>query len=506
MHPEKHPDEITYLPPSTLSPSPLHRRRYWGDMRALGVSIKENGMLQPIVARLVVAADGESYEVVIGERRRRASLAAGIEFAPVIVRVYTDEEAIDAQIKENLEREDIHPMDEAELYEMLVDRGHTTAEIAARHAKDVPHVAQRLVLCKLAKPVREAYLKDRIGHHAAFEVACIPDHAAQLRALEIITADEYLSHGDIGAVASTLRRRVLFRLADAPFDRADPSLTDAGACGPCPSRSGAQPNLFPSEDPGEDYCLRPECHALKVTATFKRAAELAEQDGFEVLEKSARLFTGHSPAHPTLTPEAQKLYRVAADVADHTPRKPLTYDAAVKRSKIGAKPVLAQGTDGRPVLLYPLADAQKALRVLRKEKEPEAVKPSKPEKPRPVSDSAVSVRSSMARDVLRLVGKRFAKGIPSFALIAHEIVSAAGKEDVCEALGIDEAALTAIIWGDDKPCRELIGQALVLLHTAEFVADRSARNFGALCKVSGIDMKELEAAHKLLIEGKAKKR
>ncbi|RLA86339.1 MAG: chromosome partitioning protein ParB [Deltaproteobacteria bacterium] len=151
-----------------ITPSPLQPRRAVDEkgLEELASSIREKGLLQPLIVR----SRGEGYEIVAGERRWRAALRAGLKKVPVIVREVSDREALEIALVENLQRQDLNPLEEAEAYRVLIeDFGYTQEEVAKRVGKDRSSVANALRLLKLPAEVKEALKEGRItaGHARA---------------------------------------------------------------------------------------------------------------------------------------------------------------------------------------------------------------------------------------------------------------------------------------------------------------------------------------------------
>ena len=148
-------------------------------LQELTDSVKRFGVLQPILVRPLKSG----YELVAGERRFRASKAAKLETIPVVVRELTDVEVLEVQVIENLHRADLHPMEEAEGYELLHDRhDYTVEDLAAKVGKSKTYVYGRLKLCALTKEAREAFLEDRFSPAHAVILARLPSKV-QLDAL-----------------------------------------------------------------------------------------------------------------------------------------------------------------------------------------------------------------------------------------------------------------------------------------------------------------------------------
>jgi ParB family transcriptional regulator, chromosome partitioning protein len=150
-----------------LLPSRFQPRRYFGEesLAELAASIREQGVVQPIV----VVPRGEKFEIVAGERRWRAAAKAGLARVPVVVREKrSDKELLEIALVENLQREDLNPLEAAGAYARLKEEFHLTQEeVARRVGKDRATVANSLRLLKLPASVREKILRgDLSGGHA----------------------------------------------------------------------------------------------------------------------------------------------------------------------------------------------------------------------------------------------------------------------------------------------------------------------------------------------------
>lgn len=138
-----------------LKPNPAQPRERFaeGALEELAASIKENGILQPILVRPV---DGH-YEIIAGERRWRAAQRAGLHQVPVLVREVADEKLLELALVENIQRENLNPVEEARAYHILVeDLGFTQEEVSRRVGKERATVANTLRLLNLAQPALRA--------------------------------------------------------------------------------------------------------------------------------------------------------------------------------------------------------------------------------------------------------------------------------------------------------------------------------------------------------------
>jgi ParB family chromosome partitioning protein len=178
------------LPIDTLAPNPSQPRRHFdpGALAELAASIRSSGVLQPIVAR----PRGDGYEILVGERRWRAAREAGLERVPAIVREATDAEAIELALVENLLREDLNPLEEADAYQRLMGEfGWTQEELARRIGKDRASIANVVRLRRLPTVIQEDLRAGRLTMGHARALLGLPTAAAQLKARDEILAQDW---------------------------------------------------------------------------------------------------------------------------------------------------------------------------------------------------------------------------------------------------------------------------------------------------------------------------
>lgn len=151
-----------------IKPNPYQPRRAFSkdDLEALSRSIKEQGVIQPVIVR----KNETGYELVAGERRLRASKASGLKKIPAVVKNATDLELLQMSIVENIQRQDLNPMEEAEAYQRLIDEFNLTQEQTAKKiGKNRSTVANFIRLCRLPEEIK-ARLRDKVltmGHARA---------------------------------------------------------------------------------------------------------------------------------------------------------------------------------------------------------------------------------------------------------------------------------------------------------------------------------------------------
>ncbi|MGQ0792639.1 MAG: ParB/RepB/Spo0J family partition protein [Deltaproteobacteria bacterium] len=151
----------------------------------LAASIKENGILQPLVVR----KSKNGYEIIAGERRWRAAQLARLKQIPVIIKDVSDREALELALVENLQREDLNPIEEAVAYEQLIqDFGLTHDEISKRIGKDRSTITNQLRLLKLPDEVKKSLLSGQITAGHARAILSLHSAAAATEALSDIVA------------------------------------------------------------------------------------------------------------------------------------------------------------------------------------------------------------------------------------------------------------------------------------------------------------------------------
>lgn len=266
--------------------SQTERRKHFDKaaIAELAESIKTVGLLAPIIARPV----NGHFEVVAGERRFIAAKQAGLASISVSVRTLTDEQVLEIQLVENLQREGLHELAEAEGYEALQKLGHSAEEIADKIGKSKNYVYSRLKLCALAKASRTAFYDGKLTASTALLLARIPAEALQLDALKEITSPRY--GGDVMSfrdAAAHIRDNYMTNLSDAGFPTEDATLVAvAGACGACPKRTGNQAELFGDVKSG-NVCTDPGCFKAKREANAARVIAAAAENGQTVVTGSA---------------------------------------------------------------------------------------------------------------------------------------------------------------------------------------------------------------------------
>lgn len=424
--PARAPD-LRLIPLALLHESPTNARRTWGDMAGLTVSVAKLGILQPLLARPMHGAPDteEGYELVFGHRRYRAAKAAKLEVAPVTVRVLSDLEAAEAQVVENGAREDLHPLEEAEGYELLHATHHLDVEtIAAKVGKSKAYVYARMKLLALVPEARKAFYDGKLTASVALLVARVPP-AMQVDALEQLDkrAQAWPHEGKpipFTDAASLLEERYTLDLSRAPFDRKDLTLVPgAGGCAECPKKAGNQRGLFdalPDAEPLDaDVCTDPTCFAAKREAHAARIAAKLEGKGIEVLKPKRDRFGSVRAPRGYVTLNEYTHGKKVEDLVEKARAKAPKTDAL----KALAKKTMMVGEAGKPVEIVRVEDLRAACNL---KDAPERERPDweAQRKKRELEDKVM--RAAEARLAALIVEKvetesRPSKGAPTLSLL-----------------------------------------------------------------------------------------
>lgn len=293
--------ESTYVRVDLCVDSPTNPRRETDSaaLAELTESVRQHGILQPIVVRAVNS--GCRFEVVCGSRRLLAARAADLEEIPATVHDLTDEQAMVIQIEENAQREDLSPIDEADGYQKLLDLGRSVEEIAANCHKSKATIYGRLNLLNLPDEAVEAMRDGRLAPSIATLIGRIPDMVLRAAATkEILIGRWDREVATFNEAKQLIRTSFTNSLAKAPFDpTASDLLDDVGACTHCPNRTGNNESLFGdlvSDDAaGPDVCTNPPCYAKKRTAHASAELAAAKAKGLKIIpiEKSGKVFGDH---------------------------------------------------------------------------------------------------------------------------------------------------------------------------------------------------------------------
>ena len=178
-------DNVHHIDVSEIIPNPYQPRKVFHNdsLQELAASIQEYGVIQPLIVRNME----NGFELVAGERRLRASKLAGLQQVPVIVKEFTDKEVAELAMIENLQREDLHFLEEAEGFQQLITSfDFTQEELARRMGKNQSTIANKLRLLKLIPEVRAVIATEKLTERHARSLLKIDDARLQMEVLDII--------------------------------------------------------------------------------------------------------------------------------------------------------------------------------------------------------------------------------------------------------------------------------------------------------------------------------
>lgn len=287
--------EIALIEESTTNPRKTFDQV---KLQELAASIAATGVHQPILLRPLPGhrvpetwgfrrqgAPLPAYELVAGARRLRACKFAKVTEVPAMIRELTDDQALEIQVIENLQREDVTELEEAEGYEVLMRQGNLNADqVGAKIGKSRSYVYARLKVLDLCQQARQALREGKIDFSRGLLIARIPDEALQLKALHFCTDPDW--EGDMPGYrecAAYVQKEFMLRLDKARFNIADATLVpDAGSCKDCTKRTGANPDLF-ADVKSADVCTSPPCFHAKEQAHAALMVEQAQAKGITVI-------------------------------------------------------------------------------------------------------------------------------------------------------------------------------------------------------------------------------
>jgi len=269
--------EYSNVPLKMLQESPTNPRRHFDEafLKELAESIRSNGLLQPLLVR----PRNEHLEIVFGAQRYRAAQIAESDTVPVRIREMTDAQVLEAQLIENLQRQNVHPMEEAEGFLALLNLDepkYSIEQIAAKTGKSAAFVVTRLKLVDLIPAAVEAFYRDEIGVGHALLLARLQS-PQQEQALAACFTETYGGNKPkkvllpVRHLQQWIEQNVMLILKDAPFDRKDADLVpSAGSCVDCPKRTGHNKLLFAGISDHADACSDPACWNSKIDAHVKK--------------------------------------------------------------------------------------------------------------------------------------------------------------------------------------------------------------------------------------------
>jgi ParB family chromosome partitioning protein len=276
------------VPLTSIKPNPLQPRVQFDEdtMSALAASIKELGVLQPVLVREVVGSP-DQFELIAGERRWRAARRAGLQTMPVLVQASNEAHSLEQALVENLHRQDLNALEESNAYQQLIeDFNYTHDQVATRVGKSRTAVTNTLRLLQLPAAVQRLLAEGQISAGHARALLGTPDRAYQESLAKAIVAESL----NVRAVEELVRER---SAPSQPDEVAAPEPTRTGSKGakradPAEARRLPPPGILELEELLSTHLNT----RVKVDMTAKRGKVMVEFATLEDLERIYKLMVG----------------------------------------------------------------------------------------------------------------------------------------------------------------------------------------------------------------------
>jgi len=396
-------DIYRLVPIEQIAPSATNPRKSFPEeyLAELAQSIRDRGIIQPLLVRTVPLAvrftkEPIEYDLIAGECRLRAAKIAELAAVPVLVRDdLSDEDVMELQLIENLQRRDLDVLEEAESYAALMalewegKKRHTVESLAAALGKNVFYIHHRLVLLKLPEAGRAALRDGSLSFSVARMLGRVPTEKLRAQALEEVLHQKY-SPDPMTAreTAAHLRQNYMVDLKGSPFDKKSATLVPVeevdgqrirgGACTDCPFLSGNSPEF---EDVGSEevknpslgapnVCTHPECYQAKMDASWEDVRMAALKEGKRVFSEaeSEKVINKYGPGLNWNTPYVLLTDKVPASELSPEVVKPPTWKKLIGGVEVKPEIIVVRDSGGRPLEVVDLRQAVAAIRLSAKTK------------------------------------------------------------------------------------------------------------------------------------------
>jgi ParB family chromosome partitioning protein len=334
--------EYLNIPIVELTESSTNPRKVFDEERLeeLAGSIRSKGVLSPLLVRRI----NGHFEIVTGARRYRAAQRAGLDEIPVRIGAFTDEEALEIQIIENIQRADVHPFEEAQGFRALLDRegaDYSIEKIAAKTGKAASFIAKRLKLLDLTQPAADAFTAGHIGVEHALLIAKLAPEMQEKALAHCFDGYFAANESERSLVPASrlqawIEQNVYLSLKSVPFSKDDERLLpEAGSCANCPKRTGFNTLLF--TEVKDDSCSDAGCFNRKLDAHITQRIEKMPN---LVLISEKYTIAGETPIIPrrnyveVVTPKARKGKEARPEqrLCDHL--KPAIYADGMEKGRL----------------------------------------------------------------------------------------------------------------------------------------------------------------------------
>jgi len=270
-------EQVQSISVAAIAPSPFNPRREF-NKEALG-ELTDSIRVLGVQVALIVRPAGKGYELIAGERRWRAAKIAGLAEVPAVVRALDDAAARAVQIVENLQRQDLAPLEEAQGFRDYLDNGGEIKALAAAVGKSPRYIYARMQMLTLAPAALKELAEGKISPGHASELAALPAPLQQEVLDEIDQQQDYGDPMSVQDVRKHIAEHYRLNLDAAPWPKDDPRLNaiilgkktrrggdqwPVGSCTSCPKRAGSNPDKFAGLKP--NTCTDPICFRAKAAA------------------------------------------------------------------------------------------------------------------------------------------------------------------------------------------------------------------------------------------------
>lgn len=278
---------LSQIPVSQIKLNPKNYRKIYDEnsLNEFSEQIRQHGILSSLILR---PTKKDFYELVVGERRLRAAQIIGLTEVPGRVVELTDEQVLEIQLDENMNRENPHPLDEAEAIKIMLKIGYCIDEISLRLGRSKGLIYNRIKLSELIESLKEMFISNQLNIQSATELAGL-DTDSQTEFFEKYCKN-WKEKGFSLDRFSYLLDQYKMNLKNAPFDPRDKSLIEkAGACTDCPFNSSTIKSLFPAMEE-TSICRNKKCYLLKCSASLENSiANILQAERIDVLAVPYRL-------------------------------------------------------------------------------------------------------------------------------------------------------------------------------------------------------------------------
>ena len=464
--------DVAMMTLAMLKPSKTNPRKDFAEsaMKDLVASIKDKGIIQPLIVRRTNTC-AEEHEIVCGERRYRAAKVLGLENIPCIICDMTDTQVAEVQIVENLQREDLTPIEEAKSYEILANL-FDWPELAAKVGKSQQYVFTRLNLLNLIPDFQKMLAKGELKLSYAEAITQVTDPEQQKILFADITG--YMCMPEtVENLKEQIRDKFLLQLVNAPFPVKDKDL-QGGPCGSCPKRTGAQADLFGELVGKQDTCRDAKCWADKKKEYEKKA-----------LAKYADLVkAGHKVLIGAAAEKAISGGQYERETDSHYYLKSkTTWAEALKETEY--KPVIAIDGKGKK---HELISAREAIKFVPKKYQ---VAANAPEKPKTAEETALenkkieaenAAREELTEKMEKLAGKLDFNEMDVLVALFQRVIYGAHPKDktalkwviIREVFDNQSSEEIFKFFGLEKELKELTKQKLAELKTETASPEKKA--------------------------------